>query len=231
MNKVLQRLQVAQEQISSAGKKPRGQSVSCAVTETCESAPNPVDRPVEREDIVGIVEACRTGDREAFRALYDIHKDKVYSIALYFFHGDTTVASDVTQQVFLKLMTSIQHFRGDSEFSTWLHRMVVNACVDSSRRKKSAPAVFDPAKLEMFANKASQEDDLARAQMTNSVRAAISALPPQFRIAILLKHFEDFSYEQMAEALHCSLGTVGSRLSRGHKLLAERLKEFAGGRR
>jgi RNA polymerase sigma-70 factor (ECF subfamily) len=227
MNKVLQRLQAPGTKITGAGKKQGEQCVSCAVT----GAANPVDRAADREVTVEIVEACRAGDRDAFRALYDLYKDKVYSIALYFFHGDTALASDVCQQVFLKLITGIEHFRGDSEFSTWLHRMVVNACVDSSRRRKAAPAVFDPAKLEMFANKASQEDDLARAQMTNSVRAAISALPPKFRIAILLKHFEDFSYEQMAEALHCSLGTVGSRLSRGHKLLAERLKEFAGGAR
>jgi RNA polymerase sigma-70 factor, ECF subfamily len=76
----------------------------------------------------------------------------------------------------------------------------------------------------MFAGPASQEDDYARAQMANSVRAAVSALPPKFRIAVLLRYFDDLSYEQMAEALHCSMGTVASRLSRGHRMLAERLR-------
>lgn len=74
-----------------------------------------------------IIESCRRGDREAFRALYDAYKDKVYSIALYFFHGDEAAASDTTQQVFLKLLRSVAQFRSDAEFSTWLYRLVVNA--------------------------------------------------------------------------------------------------------
>jgi RNA polymerase sigma-70 factor (ECF subfamily) len=60
--------------------------------------------------------------------------------------------------------------------------------------------------------------------MANTVRAAVSTLPPKFRIAVLLRYFEDLSYEEMAKALHCSMGTVASRLSRGLKMLAERLK-------
>src|SRR5204863_2907410 len=66
---------------------------------------------------------CRLGDRYAFRALYDVYKERVYSISLYFFHGDQAMASDVSQQVFLKLMTSIGQFRGDAGFSTWLYRL------------------------------------------------------------------------------------------------------------
>src|SRR5579871_4044420 len=84
-----------------------------------------------------IIEACRKGDTEAFRALYEGYKDKVYSIALYFFHGDSTAAGDATQQVFLKLLRSIDKFSGESEFSTWLYRLVVNTCMDSSRRAKA----------------------------------------------------------------------------------------------
>jgi RNA polymerase sigma-70 factor (ECF subfamily) len=177
-----------------------------------------IDRQVKAE----IVAACRAGDRDAFRALYDTYKDRVFSIALYFFHGDPLPASDVTQQVFLKLMTGMSHFRGDAEFSTWLYRLVVNACTDAARRRKAEARSSDL--LETVAGPASQEEDYARAQMARSVRAAVSALPPKFRIAVLLRYFEDLSYEQMAEALHCSIGTVASRLSRGHKMLAERLK-------
>ena len=178
------------------------------------------DRQISAE----IVAACRSGDRDAFRALYNIYKDRVYSIALYFFHGDPAAASDATQQVFLKLMTSMGQFRGDAEFSTWLYRLVVNVCLDAARRKKSYAVPSDRSQLEMVPGSASQEDDYARAQMASSVRAAVSALPPKFRITILLRYFEDLSYEQMAKALHCSMGTVASRLSRGHRMLAERLK-------
>ena len=171
-----------------------------------------------------IIEACRSGDRDAFRALYDIYKDRVYSIALYFLHGDRAAASDVTQQVFLKVMTSIRQFRGDAEFSTWLYRLVVNACMDAARGRKWAGTMVPRLALEGFAAPGSQEQDYERAQMADSVRAAVSALPPKFRIAVLLRYFEDLSYEDIAKALDCSMGTVASRLSRGHKILAERLK-------
>ena len=176
----------------------------------------------DREISAGIIESCRAGDRDAFRALYDLYKDQVYSIALYFFHGDQALACDVTQQVFLKLMTGIGQFRGEAEFSTWLYRLVVNACMDAARRRKAV--AVERSQLEEVGRAGSQEDDYVREQMATSVRSAVWALPPKFRIAVLLRYFEDFSYEQMAKALHCSMGTVASRLSRGHRMLAERLK-------
>jgi RNA polymerase sigma-70 factor (ECF subfamily) len=178
----------------------------------------------DREIGAGIIESCRTGDRDAFRVLYDLYKDQVYSISLYFFHGDQALACDVTQQVFLKLMTGISQFRGEAEFSTWLYRLVVNACMDAARRRKAIAVSVERLQLEEFGRAGSQEDDYARAQMATSVRSAVWALPPKFRIAVLLRYFEDLSYEQMAKALHCSMGTVASRLSRGHRILAERLK-------
>ena len=180
----------------------------------------------DREISAEIIEACRLGDRDAFRALYDVYKDRVYSISLYFFHGDAAMASDISQQVFLKLITSIRQFRGDAGFSTWLYRLVVNACMDAARRIKPSVALS-----EGFSRPGSQEEDYARAQTAHSVRAAVSALPPKFRIAVLLRHFDDLSYEQMAKALHCSMGTVASRLSRGHQILAERLQSLSGAKK
>jgi RNA polymerase sigma-70 factor (ECF subfamily) len=175
----------------------------------------------DREISAAIVESCRSGDRDAFRALYEIYKDRVYSIALNFFHGDQAISSDVTQQIFLKVLTTIGQFRGDAEFSTWLYRLAVNTCADAARRRKSAAVIHE---VDALAAPGSQEEDYARAQMANSVRDGIAALPPKFRMAVLLRHFEDLSYEQMAQALNCSMGTVASRLSRGHKILADRLK-------
>ena len=182
----------------------------------------------DREISAEIIESCRVGDREAFRVLYDVYKDRVYSIALYFFHGDHAVASDLTQQVFLKLMTSIGQFRGDAAFPTWLYRLVVNACLDVARRRTSDALIAAASPPPAFARQDSQEDAYARAQRATSVRAAISTLPRKFRIAVLLRYFDDLSYEEMARALDCSMGTVASRLSRGHKMLAERLKNVNG---
>ena len=183
----------------------------------------------DREISAEILESCRSGDREAFRALYDMYKDRVYSIALYFFHGDHAFASDVTQQVFLKLMTGIGQFRGDAEFSTWLYRLVVNACLDVARRRKAGRGSVSTAhRATNRPRRRARKRNYARAQLATSVRAAVSALPPKFRIAVLLRYFDDLSYEQMAKALGCSMGTVASRLSRGHKMLAEPLKDVGG---
>jgi RNA polymerase sigma-70 factor (ECF subfamily) len=183
----------------------------------------------DREISTEIIDACRSGDRDAFRVLYGLYKDRVYSIALYFFHGDRGIAGDITQQVFLKLINNIGQFHGDAEFSTWLYRLVVNVCLDASRLRKSEPAIAANFNLEAFAGPGSQEQDYERAQAAHAVRKAVSALPAKYRIAILLRYFEGLAYEQMARALGCSIGTVASRLSRGHRILAERLKGFEGG--
>jgi RNA polymerase sigma-70 factor, ECF subfamily len=178
-----------------------------------------------------VVEACRAGDRDAFRALYDLYKDRVYSIAFYFLNGDVAAASDVTQQVFLKLITSIGQFRGEAEFSTWLYRLVVNACVDVARSRKLGPVAAERGRMELVGVAGSQEMDVVRAEEAESVRAAVAALPAKFRVAVLLRYFEDLSYKEMAKALGCSMGTVASRLSRGHRMLAERLRGLTTGKR
>jgi len=158
----------------------------------------------------------------------------VYSIALYFFHGNAAEAGDATQQVFLKLLTNIQSFRGDSEFSTWLYRLVVNTCLDGSRKSKSRERSAEPADLTRIAehrsnrigDPRSQDEELERKQVAGRVQAALSSLPPKFRMPILLRYFEDLSYTEMAQALECSPGTVASRLNTGHKLLAEKLAKL-----
>jgi RNA polymerase sigma-70 factor (ECF subfamily) len=170
-----------------------------------------------------ILEACRRGDREAFRALYEAYKDRVYSIAFYFFHADDDAAGEVTQQVFLKLMREITRFRGDAAFSTWLYRMVVNACVDRSRGRRRDAIAEDPAVLDRMSTGTSHEESLAQQELATSVQHAIATLPAKLRAAILLRYFDDLSYADMARALNCSIGTVASRLSRGHRLLARKL--------
>jgi RNA polymerase sigma-70 factor (ECF subfamily) len=175
-----------------------------------------------------VIESCRQGDRSAFREVYEAHKDHVYSIALYYFHGNASVASDVTQQVFLKLMKDFHHFRGESAFSTWLYRLVVNTCVDATRRADARLVPMEAHVSETLAAPGSQEVDMAQNQIALAVRSAVSGLPPAFRAAILLRYFEDLSYEEMAKILNCSIGTVSSRLSRGHRLLAEKLSAIGG---
>ena len=82
-----------------------------------------------------IIDACKQGDREAFHSLFETHKDRVYSIAFHY-SGNEATARDVTQQVFLKLFTTINQFREDSQFTTWLYRIVANACTDEHRKRR-----------------------------------------------------------------------------------------------
>lgn len=179
----------------------------------------------QREITEETIEACRRGERDAFRALYDAYQDKVYSICLYYFHGDPSAAADAAQQVFLKLMTGIARFRGDAGFATWLYRLVANTCMDGARRARARQArMAAEVAPDSLRGPGSPEDDVARAQRARRVQEALSVLPPKLRLPILLRYFEDLSYEELAAALGCSMGTVASRLNRGHKLLAAELE-------
>ena len=182
----------------------------------------------ERETKAHVIEACRRGDRDAFRQLFEAHKDRVYSIALYFFGGDEATAGDITQQVFLKLFTRIGQFQGESEFTTWLYRLAANACVDEQRKRRRWLQLDDGADLRAPAGGGSQEQEAAREQVADRVKEAVAQLKPKLRMAILLKYFEELSYEEIAAALGCSKGTVASRLNRGHKALAGKLGHLRG---
>ena len=170
-----------------------------------------------------VIEACQQGDRAAFQLLFETYKDKVFSIAVYSSGGDRTVADDVTQQIFLKLFTAIRQFRGDSEFTTWLYRLVVNACLDERRRRKRLLPLPETMAMSNPSDKKPQEKQYARREVSEAVQAAIGELKPKFRLPILLKYIEGLSYDEIAVVMGCSKGTVASRLNRGHSQLAKRL--------
>jgi RNA polymerase sigma-70 factor (ECF subfamily) len=176
-----------------------------------------------------VIEACQRGDREAFRLLFETYRDKVYSISLYYFKGDEAIAKDVTQQVFLKLIGKIEQFNRDAEFTTWLYRMVVNACMDEQRKRRHFLPFGDGFEMgRQGFEKGAQEESFARVELADTVKAAIGELKPKLRLPILLKYVEGLSYEEMSEVLGCSKGTIASRLNRGHKILARRLEHLRG---
>ncbi len=172
-----------------------------------------------------LIDACRRGERDAFRALFETYKDKVYSIALRF-SGEPAEAMDIAQDTFLKLFSSIRDFRGDSSFDTWIYRLVVNSCLDHKRRTRRLIPLAD----ELFSTLRAKADSLAevlRAEMQDRVRSAVDRLSPDLRIAIVLRYTEGLSYDEIAEAMGCSPGTVASRLNRAHKMLERRLAHLA----
>ena len=158
--------------------------------------------------------------------LYESYKDKVYSIALYHFHGDAAIAADVTQQVFVKAITNIGNFRGDAGIGTWLYRLTANECLDRRRAGAAREIATSPETFVQFADTRSPERDAGAAEESSRVRTAVSSLPERLRLPILMRYFEDMSYEELAHALDCSTGTVASRLNRGHQLLREKLAKW-----
>jgi len=185
-------------------------------------------RAVMAEQLISgrLIDACQQGDRDAFRVLFETYKDSVYSIAVYSSGGDTTFADDVTQQIFLKLFTAIKQFRGDSEFTTWLYRLVVNACMDERRRRRRLVPFAEVLAMKHPSEKRPQEKQYGKTEVAEAVRAAIVQLKPKFRLPILLKYIEGLSYEEIARVMGCSKGTVASRLNRGHGQLAKRLSHL-----
>jgi RNA polymerase sigma-70 factor (ECF subfamily) len=168
-----------------------------------------------------LVEACRRGDREGFRDLFETYKNRVYSVALRF-SGDEAAAMDIAQDTFVKLFSSIREFRGDASFETWVYRMVVNSCLDRKRRDRR----WLPMTEEFLVTLRAQGDalsELLRREISLRVRAAVDKLAPDLKMVVVLRYTEGLAYGQIADAMGCSLGTVASRLSRAHKALEKRL--------
>lgn len=181
-----------------------------------------------------LIAACQQGDREAFRQLFELHQARVWTIALHY-TGNESAAHDVAQQVFLKLFASLSQFRRDAKFATWLYRLVVNICLDEQRKSRrffsfdfwrrdddeeeNTDDILPPVAPLQDANVSQQE-------MSAAMRAALDELNPQIKMTLLLKYFADFSYEEIAAALNCSMGTVASRMNRGHKALAVKLAHW-----
>jgi RNA polymerase sigma-70 factor (ECF subfamily) len=183
---------------------------------------------MNRAEIDGeVIEACRNGDTDAFHVLFETYKDRVYSIALHFC-GNEAMAKDVSQQVFLKLFTRIKQFREESGFTTWLYRIVANTCIDEQRARKRLVPIDPEGETRVLASPESLEQNYVRRQISEAVQAAIGELRPKLRMPMLLKYVEGLSYEEIAEALGCSMGTVASRLNRGHKILADKLAHLRG---
>jgi RNA polymerase sigma-70 factor (ECF subfamily) len=174
-----------------------------------------------------VIRACQEGDREAFRLLFEAYKDRVFSIASYSL-GDEAAADDITQQIFVKLFTRIGQFRGDSEFTTWLYRLVINSCLDERRKQKRFLPVADVAPVSKAVHRKPPEIGYERRELAGSVRDAIEGLKPKMRMPVLLKYIEGLSYEEIAAVLGCSKGTVASRLNRAHKALARKLSHLRG---
>jgi RNA polymerase sigma-70 factor (ECF subfamily) len=169
------------------------------------------------------IEGCRIGDPAAQRRVFERYKDRVFSIALNFLKGDHAGAQDITQEVFVKVFRAATSFRQDARLSTWLYRITANACMDKLRRRR---------RIVLFGNVPSQLEEAVNpdepTEMDPELKAAVARLSPKLRIAVLLRYFDDLSYDEIAEALGVTPGTIASRLNRAHKFLARELAPTRG---
>ncbi|TWG94142.1 RNA polymerase sigma-29 (SigE) subunit [Nocardioides sp. J9] len=168
------------------------------------------------------------GDPElSWERIVEEHSDRVYRLALRL-TGNRHDAEDLTQEVFVRVFRSLHTYRPGT-FEGWLHRITTNLFLDQARRKQRIR--FDALSDERAARlaSASPAPELAYADQTfdDDVEAALAALPPDFRAAVVLCDIEGLSYEEIAEILGAKLGTVRSRIHRGRSLLRKALAHRA----
>ena len=156
------------------------------------------------------------GDRQAFGTLVREHQGRLYAVALRTL-GDREEAADALQDALLSAYRSAASFRGESRVTTWLHRIVVNACLDRARRRAARPAVPLP---EGPAEPVQPGDPLADRETAAEVQAALAALPVEQRAALVLVDLAGLPVEEAARVLGCPVGTLKSRCSRGRARLA-----------
>ena len=184
-----------------------------------------------------LIERAQRGDEGAFAALFEAHKRRVYSLCLRM-TGDTAEAEDLSQEAFLQLFRKIATFRGESAFSTWLHRMVVNVVLMHLRKKGLQQVSLDevdnsqdePVKREYG------DDDkrLLHSIDRITLSRAIEALPPGYRAVLVLHDIEGYEHNEIAQILDCSVGNSKSQLHKARLKLREilrsqRLKTLAAG--
>jgi RNA polymerase sigma-70 factor (ECF subfamily) len=185
---------------------------------------------VERTD-AELVRLARQGDRDAFRELVERYQRKIYAVLLGMLH-DHDAAWEVSQETFIRAMKSLEQYKGEASFYTWLYRIAVNLAIDHQRRERRRPTVEATDEVlerqESTAEEQRREDpflQLQNRELGERVRAAIDELTPDHRAAILLREVEGLSYDEIAKIMQSAKGTVMSRLHYARKKLQSALKD------
>jgi len=178
-----------------------------------------------------LVSLCQQGQQAAFAELVERYEKKVYNLA-YRMLGNGEDARELVQEAFLKGYYALPDFRGDASFSTWLYRIATNLCLDVLRRRKNkiAFSLDEPLETEkgtlerqLPAEEEGPEVIVERRELQIFIQELIGTLPPEQRLVLVMREFQELTYEEIAAALQCSLGTVKSRLSRARRALKEKL--------
>jgi RNA polymerase sigma-70 factor, ECF subfamily len=179
-----------------------------------------------------LVQRAQAGDREAFRELVERYQRKIAALALGMLRNRED-ALDIVQETFTKAYQSLDRFKGDSAFYTWIYRIAHNLCIDHQRRTAKQPYLSldatEPAEASPppTPDGAPTDQPFARArdaEIARRLNEAIQELTPDHRAVILLRELEGLSYEEISQVLECPKGTVMSRLHYARRQLQARLK-------
>lgn len=184
--------------------------------------------PKQPETDAQILERAQAGDHQAFAQLYALHKRRVYSLCLRML-GNVAEAEDLTQESFLQLHRKIATFRGDSAFSTWLHRLTVNVVLMHLRRKGlnliSLDEALDPSPDRGPARSFGAPDlQLSGSIDRMTLEKAIESLPAGYRLIFVLHDIEGYEHNEIATLLDCSIGNSKSQLHKARMKLREALR-------
>jgi RNA polymerase sigma-70 factor (ECF subfamily) len=174
------------------------------------------------------IERAKAGDAECFEALYAMHKRRVYSLCLRMV-GNTAEAEDLTQEAFLQLFRKIATFRGESAFSTWLHRLSVNVVLMHLRKKGlsevSLEEAMEPQQEDGPKRDVGARDNILAGSIDRvNLERAIESLPPGYRIIFVLHDIEGYEHNEIAEMMGCSIGNSKSQLHKARMKLRDLLK-------
>jgi RNA polymerase sigma-70 factor (ECF subfamily) len=180
---------------------------------------------------LSVIRNAIKGEENAFETIVYTFEKKVYNIAYQMF-GNEHDAYDASQEVFIKIYQKINQFKFDSAFSTWLHRISVNTCIDLYRKKKrqnknsfsldkEITTKESTITFELKDDNLTPEENVIQNENVKEVRMAINKLSDEHKMIIILRDINQYNYNEIAEILDVNLGTVKSRLARGRKSLKE----------
>ncbi|MCR4437043.1 MAG: sigma-70 family RNA polymerase sigma factor [Clostridiales bacterium] len=184
------------------------------------------------EDEKSLLEKAKNGDVFAYESLIEGYQKKVFNLALRMV-GNREDASELAQEVFIRVYKSLKGFKEQSQFSTWIYKITTNVCLDELRKRKNRniTSLDEEIKLEDSEIKRQIEDDkptpemiVEKNELKKVVSDAIKLLSDEHRTVIVMRDIQGFSYEEIARIINCPEGTVKSRLNRARLALKEILK-------
>mgnify|MGYP000194944464 FL=1 len=181
----------------------------------------------DSSEITLLIQKAQKGDTNAFGTLVASYEKFIFNVACKMF-SNSEDASDIAQEALIKAYKNIDKFDFNSSFSTWLYRITVNACIDEMRRRKGRESISIDAEdeesglaVQIEDTSLGAEERVIQNETVSEVRAAIDKLSEEHKTVIILRDLQDMTYEQVAQTLDLSIGTVKSRLARARKSLKD----------